>query len=899
MGIRGFLIGTASAMALLTGAAHAQTSDTAAQPADDHEIVVTGFRASLAQSIEAKRKADAIIDSVSSEDVGKFPNTNVAEALTLVPGVTVDRAFGQGEKVSILGTDPALNRTLLNGQTVASADWFILDNPGRTFNYALLAPQLVNRVDVYKSPEPRIDEGSIGGTVNVLTRKPLELKPFVVAGSLSYLYNDRSKKGDVQGSALVSWHNEDKTLGILASFQRTKDRLRRDGLESYGTISANFWAGNNDANTSSLAAPAVPVVGRTYTGNCTGTCASTLTANPNAKFPNAFGTSYFEQGRERLTYSATAQWKPVDQLTITADWLRIDATYDNLNQSMFAFPGNVWNSAGSLTGLTVDNGIVRSATFNNGLSVLDAQYRVAEMHSQTFHGQIGWEDVHWDLNVQGGVSDADGGTKKQVFLEFLNKANYTVDISGAPDKPGTISYTSNVLGNPAAFVTDAGWSGNLVTKPTTDKERYGQVDFGLKFDGVLKRIQVGYKYRSHETAQAYAGVSLAGTNGFAVPASNFDTSIVRDNYLSGFDGINDQMRGRFIINGDSMVNYVQGRPGLPTPSMFSASEFTAGNWDIKEQIHAAYAQANFDAGGFRGNFGVRYVHTATDSAGFVCKPGAMCNAQADWVWQTTKTSYDNVLPSVNIIADVRKDLVFRFAAAQVIARPNYADLTNYFWLSDQILSGGGGNPDLKPYKSNNFNASLEWYLAPRSILSGEIFYKDISNYILQQTAPEQHYNTAQGRVTTYQISRPFNAGSAEVKGFAVAYQQSFPLGFGVLANYTYSDGKASTGADLPYNSRHQASLSPFFESGPVALRATYTWRSKYFTGIDRGDQMYVRGTANVDVSATYNFTKEVGLTLSGMNLTDSQYYAYANTPSLPRGVYKTGRKLLATVNVNF
>src|SRR5436305_862792 len=102
MGIRGFLIGTASAMALLTGAAHAQTSDTAAQPADDHEIVVTGFRASLAQSIEAKRKADAIIDSVSSEDVGKFPNTNVAEALTLVPGVTVDRAFGQGEKVSIL-----------------------------------------------------------------------------------------------------------------------------------------------------------------------------------------------------------------------------------------------------------------------------------------------------------------------------------------------------------------------------------------------------------------------------------------------------------------------------------------------------------------------------------------------------------------------------------------------------------------------------------------------------------------------------------------------------------------------------------------------------------------------------------------------------------------------------
>jgi iron complex outermembrane receptor protein len=235
MGIRTFLVGTASAIALLSGAAQAQTADetpVSAEAQDGEEIVVTGYRASLAAAIETKRNANSIVDSVSAEDVGKFPNTNVAEALTLVPGVTVDRQFGQGEKVSILGTDPALNRTLLNGQTVASADWFILDSPGRTFNYALLAPQLVSRVDVYKSAESRIDEGSIGGTVNVVTRKPLDLKPFTVAGTLGYLYNDRSKKGDVQGSALVSWHNETGTIGLLASFQRAKDRLRRDGIEA-------------------------------------------------------------------------------------------------------------------------------------------------------------------------------------------------------------------------------------------------------------------------------------------------------------------------------------------------------------------------------------------------------------------------------------------------------------------------------------------------------------------------------------------------------------------------------------------------------------------------------------------------------------------------------------------
>jgi len=488
-----------------------------------------------------------------------------------------------------------------------------------------------------------------------------------------------------------------------------------------------------------------------------------------------------------------------------------------------------------------------------------------------------------------------------VFLEFLNWANYTVDISGAPGSPGTISYTGNVLGNPAAFRTDPGWSGNLVEKPTTDKERYGQADLTFKFDGSLQSLQLGYKYRRHETGQRYAGVTVAGVN---VPASQFDTSIVKDNYLSGFNGVNDQMTGRFKINGESMVDFVEGGswvPGggaVPTPSQFAAVEFAAGNWDVKEDIHAAYAQINFAQGALHGNIGARYVHTDADSGGYVCT-GGTCAVAADWQWQTTSKTYDKVLPTINIAIDLKKDLIFRFAATQVIARPNYADMTNSFWLADSILTGGGGNPDLDPYESDNFNASLEWYFAPRAIIAGEVFVKSISNYILTRTVAEQHFNTSRNTISTYNVSRPFNAGSAQVKGFAIAYQQSLPYGFGVLANYTYSDGHGQDDADLPFNSKHQVSLSPFFESGPVALRATYTWRSKYFTGIDRGDNMYVRDTANVDVSATWNFTKEIGITLSGMNLTDSQYYAYANTQRLPRGIYKTGRKLLATVNVNF
>ena len=205
---------------------------------DLDKVVVTGIRGSLEKALEAKSEANAIVDAITAEDVGKFPSTNVAEAMTIIPGVTIDKAFGQGEKVSILGTDPALNRTLLNGQTIASADWFIADQPGRTFNYSLLAPQIVGKVEVFKSPEARIDEGSIGGTVIVTTRKPLDLDANTISGQVSYLWNDRVQKGDPQASLMYSWKNSASTFGVLFSAQKSTENIRRDGVESYGSVSA-------------------------------------------------------------------------------------------------------------------------------------------------------------------------------------------------------------------------------------------------------------------------------------------------------------------------------------------------------------------------------------------------------------------------------------------------------------------------------------------------------------------------------------------------------------------------------------------------------------------------------------------------------------------------------------
>lgn len=910
------LAGSASAIALVAGQAVAQTADEPVATID--EVVVTGIRASLQQSLTTKRNADAIIDVVTAEDVGKFPSSNVAEAITIIPGVTVDRAFGQGEKVSILGTDPALNRTLLNGQTVASADWFILDQPGRTFNYALLAPQIVGRVEVFKSPESRIDEGSIGGTVDVITRRPLDLDATTLSGALTYLYNDRSEEGDVQYSVLGGWRNENRTFGVLVSAQHAKDMLRRDGLEAYGTIPASYYAGGNPEN---------PGANAIANGNCVGDCAATLLANPTARGLNSFGTHFFEQTRERDTYTVALQWRPLARLDLNFDWLHVEATYDNTNQSLFAFQGNTWNSLGALTDIEVEDGVITYAAFDNALSVLDVQYREAEMTTDSYHLDGRWTGEGWDLSGDVGYSKADGGTQRQLFGEFLNWADYTVDFRGAPGSPGVLTYTdpanSDVLSNASKFSFDggwgggdpsvgptgynAGWGGNIVSKPTTDEETYGQLDLGFDRDGFFDRIQFGYKYRKHETDQKMSGVTVQ-IYGAPDSAALFSPSPVPGNYLDGFDGVNDQMTNRFRIDGDALADYIEAgdylRPwqAAPVPTVFGNAEFTAQNWNVQETINAVYGQANFQNDLVRGNIGLRYVRTESDSGGYVCvnQTASGCGTTAaDWEWSVTTKEYDDVLPSLNLAFTAAEDLIVRFAAAKVIARPNYADMSNYFWLSDQILTGGGGNPDLDPYESTNLNLAAEWYFQPEAILSAEVFYKDISNYILQQTAPEEHFNQAQNAVTTYQISRPTNAGSAELRGLSVAYQQTYAYGLGLLANYTLVDGEADNGQDLPFNSEHQVNLSPFYERGAFSARLTYTWRSRYFTGLDRGDSLYVREVDTLDATAGYRFNDRVNLTLSGQNLTDSEYYAYANTVALPRGVYRTGRKLMATLAVEF
>jgi len=940
-----------AAAVLLSLSLPALAQEKPAKPNTDEleRVVVTGIRASLKKALDTKREADAIVDVVTAEDVGKFPATNVAEAITVIPGVTIDKAFGQGEKISILGTDPALNRTLLNGQAIASGDWFMSEQQGRTFNYSLLAPQLVSKVEVHKSPEARLDEGSVGGTVNITTRKPLELKGLTLNGSVSYLHNDRVKEGNPTMSALLGWKNDASTFGVLLSAQRAEERIRRDGVESYGTVSGRDYINGRGGSPNSITTTTTDWSQNppaTMPPSCVGGCATTLLANPTAIAPNSVSAHYFDQRRERDTLSLAVQFKPHKKADIEFNALDVKAKYDNITHSMFGFNGNPWNSLNAMTDLTVDGGVITKASFRNALTVYDLINRRATVDTNAYDLKGTWKDAGWFVSAHAGTSKATGGTDRQVFGEFLGKAHYSYDLSGSVPKLNFSGYqtapisdiaahmapakTGSPMADPQGFRLDgggpaggwhtnpptatnwaAGWGGNIVAKPTSDEEKYAQVDFGLQFDSPIYQLRFGLKRREHTTTQSMSGVSLASIKGYGdLSATQFSPTSVPGNYLAGFGDVGG-LNKRFMIDGWALADYINSGKWLapwqtmPTPSTFSDPSYASNTWAVEETVNAGYVQADFAHERLRGNFGVRLVQTESDSRGWACTVNiSPCPATA-YGPTSVRKKYNNALPNINVVYDLSSSVVLRGSAAKVMARPNYGDMSSYLWIGDATLTGGGGNPDLDPYKSTNLDVSAEWYFASNSILAGTLFHKKVDDYILVTTRKETHYNQNQQKDTEYDVSRPSNAGSATIKGFSVAFQTSFGNGLGVLTNYTHADAKANSGSRLPFNSKHQLSLSPFYENDRWSARATYAWRSKYYTQADRGNFLVTDDYASLDASLNFKLTSQLTLGIDAMNLLDSEYRSYAevpnvaNTEKLTRGIYRTGRRYMASLRLAF
>ena len=887
------------------GPAGASQDATSSSSEEMETIVVRGIRESLKRSLETKRDADAVVDAITAEDIGKFPSTNVAEAMAQIPGVTIDRRFGQGERVSINGTDPSLNLTFLDGHPVAETTWLYGEQPNRGFDYTLLAPEILGKLEVYKSSEARLPEGSVGGTVLMHTRDPLDLKANLISGSIGATYGDQSDTTKPNASFLYSWKNDDSTFGASFSAQHYEEKVDRQGEEIFGyspvsSLSASPYVAEGIANG---------------------------TLNPNDLVPQEINAAYFQQTRKRDSGTVNLQWKPSSELEFAAKGLFIRENFNNFNQSMYGFttqtPLNITsltsNGHGLITGghsCGNDDPACPGLPANGGTGAvntyLDNQARSSIVKTYGLDLSGAYHGEGWNLSAQGGYSRSNNTDNTQAFIEPYYNGGYSWDY-----RRGMTFDDSAAAANPSNWhdgdTPGGGWGGNYGQWPAEAKDTYGQVDWSKSFDSWINELLIGYRYAKHEESRALYIVGGVRTADLATIGFHGYTDI-----LDGFPFADDQ-RHHVETSWDDVRNWVLGSPLSNSPD---AASFLNNTYALEQTSNAAYAQANFGGDGVRGNFGVRFVRTEIESSGYNYSGTPVYPAPAG-TYQTATNSHNNVLPSFNIAWDVAPDVVIRGAAAEVIAWAPYNQEVHNTFLNDTVLTGSGGNADLDPFKSYNFDVSAEWYFAEQSVLAASVFYKDIKNYITTDSHIERQFNTISttdpdtyqrlyvdgglGNCDTsgfcdYSILRPLDGGKATVKGFTLSYQQPFgDTGFGMFANYTFADGETHNGQDLPYNSKNAINLSPYYEKGPFSARVTYGWRSHYLAGgyVAGAPPASVDDYAELDASATWRFTDNFSLNLNAMNLLDETYLQYLGEKDVIAGKYKSGRRYMASLHFDF
>lgn len=862
----------AGAMSITAPAAMAQ------EEADKVETIeVTGIRGSQRENINAKRYSNAVVDAITAEDIGKFPDKNVAESLARIPGITIDRDFGEGQGVTIRGIQPDQNLTLMNGQAVGTAQWFVLSEATRNFNYEILASEMISGLEVYKSPQADIDEGALGGTVILRTRKPLEMDAGAAHASVELQYNDISEETDPSFSGLYSWKNDDETFGILVSASVQQRTVQRETNEDFG------WFG-----------PTIPRIDPLIE--------APQGATEKGALPWGIGSALFEQDRERVGLDVTIQWAPNDNLDMSVHYLNSTMEADNVNSNLIGIPfrGIAFLGTDTNSG-TVSNGIVESLQVT-GLDnrpgwarhmAYDNIFRDgSEMSTEVldFEGnyQLEYGSIHWQIGTTTGE-----GQNNDFFTEFW------VD---ATDPAAAFNFTNPGGTNPAIDFVGASpwlqnpgsemWLGGIFDQQNSaeDKENYLQVDYTHEVElGVITSIKSGLKIRDRAFKQDRFRTDLANLApvgaGSLGPASQFWSGNMVEVSHASTNGV---AASYFMPDRDTMYNALYAVAectdgGASGNLCRNSNVFRAQNsFNVEEDITALYTMANFSTDAIRGNIGLRYVETDTTSNGFDLNSGQAVSLDGN---------YNEWLPSFNVAYDMTPDVVLRFAAARVLTRPAPFQLAPAVNLTPETSSGSAGNPNLRPLTANQFEVSGEWYYSDDSLFGVAVFRKDINDFIFEQTVSREING-----VQINQLRTPENGGSTTIEGVELQVQHAFDNGFGGYFNYTYTDvadAEVSSavpvtdengnvvGATLetrlvtfPNTSKDSFNIGVYYETDVYSARLNYNYRSEYFiTNTEIGNR-YRDEQSQLDAQVSWNVTDYATIKFEALNITDEIWENY-------------------------
>ena len=875
----------------------------AAAPDDNalQEIVVTGIRKSVELSLEAKRDSTEITEVVTAEDIGKMPDKNVADSLARLPGITTSAAganeggFDENDRVSMRGTNPSLTQTLINGHGVAAGDWFVLDQVqtvGRSVSYTLLPSEIVSKVVVEKSSSASLVEGGVAGSVDIITRKPLDFaKQFTLEASLGAVYADLPSKTDGQYSAIGAFKNDANNFGVMVQlFSETRD-LRRDGVEilGYDTI-----------------APGSAIA----------------TAHPdlsNVQYPTEIGAAFFTQRRQRNGGMLDIEFKPIDDLTLDLSAFSSKLTASNYNRNYLMWSTHFVNFGAGQSpdpGYTVQNNTLTKANFTAVPGTLYGVYDQISRPDETATANFVNLDTTWNANSvlsffgQVGYSWGDGKTPHQDVSEtnpgLSSGAGYQLNgLGSAPNfnLGNTVNNTPTPGGVPVTF----GWIFGAADIDIRDTEKWAKIDSDYKIDnGAWKDLKFGVRYEAHDRTSP-TGVAQGPLN---TSPSAYPTTF--SNYPSNFN----------TFGGNIPTDIWYWTPAqlaaYNSPANVNRDPITREYYQylfaVYEKDAAAFVQADFKGDNWAANVGVRYVNTKEDAISYTqvdpTTPGAvLTSAFGPFAGLERKHTYNDVLPSANLKLDVTKDLVARFAASETMTRPDYSALAGFTNLTPpgvagSVGGGSGGNPDLKPIRSTNVDAGLEWYFAKRSLLSATAFYMDLRNYVGfgSEIKTYQTYGSIcpTGCPVEYNLSVPVNA-KGRVGGMELAYQQAFTDNLGFIGNYTYADGKqtsnvqpnpdGSPGDDrLVGTSKNTYNVTGYFENKMFSARVAYTYRSAFFSGLDRSTAFSQDAIGTLSAALGYTMNDHFSITFDAMNLNNPTLKYFALNETQPRAFYLNGRQ---------
>ncbi|HEU5067543.1 MAG TPA: TonB-dependent receptor [Sphingomicrobium sp.] len=957
--------GSATSQAQPTAAPDTASSDAASQDTRaTKEIVVTGFRGSLTKSIQLKRQSIGLRDSIVAEDIGKFPEANVADSLQRIPGVILSRDGGagsnEGQQVAIRGLGPEFVVTTLNGAPVRTTSDGSIGGSSRAFNYDVFPSEFFGRVDVYKSPLASLEEGGIGGNIDLQTPRPFDNSGRAIRYTAQMNYNTQSNKWRPRGSLILSdtWGNFGALFGV-AYAENVNDRSGFQSTGGYNTsaLGSRPFHGTVPGNTSgpfqfelNLNSPLANF------GNLTSTQIA------NAYLPRFYRVYASTDNRTRLGFVGSLQYQS-DRFEASLDGIYSKLT-DEMDEFTFGVPVRSTRTvAGSTStpGTGTNSGIipldVHIDQYNNLYGTFGNTSILTESFFRNFQTKFKYGIARaayhitgrMTLSTQGSISDSDawqsGNRIVSNIYGITTTYDPTVDIN-YPTITSPVDFT-----NPANF-KDPSLNFSLQREIDKVKSARAVLDWNPIDTGeMLLSFKVGGSYvastkrRSQQDGSAIArALLLPGGGTFASnPTGVFKymDPFVQNGALA--NGGNSGYPSEFATFPRSFVMDVlaANQSNRQAPVQLNSA------YKAEEDVKSVFAEASFKvpiAGHqFRGDIGVRYSDTKTLINNYTNVGGMFTPA-------VRNGGYRNFLPSGTLAFDVTRKLVWRAAAGRTITRAALNDIAGGIVVPNVFNNAiTVGNPNLRPQIANTYDTDLEWYFAPGGLVSVGVFKKDIFDRptaVVQEIPfseaglPASAFscaawggptNTCSDAALAALTPNPtifrtivVNQQQLKLRGLELAYQQNFTFlptpfnGLGVTSSFT-AINQTQKGFDFILTNGHHVtlqavpkytySITAFYEKGPLSIRGSYNYRAKTpfapQTNTGNDEIGYFAAQGYLDATVAYKINRFVELRVDALNITNENTFTYFENPEKPNGLthrdnsYFNGRTISLGVRGRF